>query len=520
MKLEITGNAAINKYYAQTLCMLFFPGAKFSDGEPELPETPRVLINVDLDSETDEFAAYAEIISGTRRESATHRTGVDENGRSPERNAKIAAGAAFFECGKAMFRQTPPWGMLTGVRPSKIAAEFLSSGMDQRSVKAALKAEYYVNPKKASLACDVASNEYRLLEKMGDQSKKCSVYISIPFCPTRCAYCSFVSYSTARLLSMIPDYVVRLCSDIRRMFAQIKSLGFEVQTVYIGGGTPTILTPAQLETLLSCVNNCCDVSSLLEFTLEAGRPDTVTAEKLAIAREYGVTRVSINPQTLSDELLEAIGRRHTAEDFYRAFDIAKTSGIRVINTDLIAGLPGDRFVNFSQTVDKILALAPENVTYHTFCVKRSSSILAEDSEIYKRGGGDTGKCVDYAQLKARQNGYLPYYMYRQKNTVGNFENVGYAKAGTEGLYNILIMEEIHSIFAVGAGSVTKLISPSHKGELAGFNKTRESDVKSAKGEVMKRLFMPKYPYEYLAMTDTPEKLDGFFGEIDSYFRDK
>ncbi len=276
---------------------------------------------------------------------------------------------------------------------------------------------------------------------------------------------------------MLDDYLVRLYSDIDRTFETIKRLGLSVQTVYIGGGTPTVLSTEQLRELLSKVTSHVDPNSLAEFTCEAGRPDTVTKEKLDVIRSYGVTRVSINPQTLNDMILESIGRRHTTEDFYKAYNIARESGIKYINTDMIAGLPGESFSSFSRSVDEVLKLRPDNVTFHTFCVKKASDFLRTGSDVYSRTGGETGKSVDYSQVAAGLQGYVPYYIYRQKNTVGNFENVGYAFEGAEGLYNIYMMEEIHSVFSAGAGGMTKLVSGDRS--------------------TIKRAAMPKYPYEYL-----------------------
>lgn len=266
------------------------------------------------------------------------------------------------------------------------------------------------------------------------------------------------------------------------MFSVIRSLGLTVSTVYIGGGTPTVLTPQSLKLLLGRVAQNVDVSTLAEFTLEAGRPDTITAEKLQIAREYGVTRVSVNPQTLSDELLVSIGRRHTVDEFYRAYEIARASGIRDINVDLIAGLPGDNFSNFSVSMDAILSLAPTNITVHSFSVKNAADIRKKEGFSLPLGGGDAAKSVEYSQLRTKNAGYRPYYMYRQKNTVGNLENVGYSIEGHEGLYNVFMMEELHSIFAVGAAAVTKLVH--HCAPRAGTSK-------------IQRIFTPKYPYEYL-----------------------
>ena len=345
--------------------------------------------------------------------------------------------------------------------------------------KKILRDEYFLNPQKAALAVAVASNERKIIKKVGKQT--CSLYISIPFCPSRCAYCSFVSYTTPRLLSMIDDYIDVMLRELDRTLDVIGRLGLTVTTVYIGGGTPTTLSSKQLERLLKHVSQLIDVSTLDEYTLEAGRPDTITADKLATAKMFGVTRISVNPQTLNDDILRDIGRAHTVDDFHKAYKIAKESGIRDINVDLIAGLPGDDFKNFSSTLDEIISLAPSNITVHTFCVKKAADVLRENSKVYSIRGGDTAKCVSYAQLNTKFAGYKPYYMYRQKNTVGNLENVGFALDGRESLYNIYMMEEVQTIFAVGAGAVTKLV---------------DYDPANAQSRI-KRIFNPKYPYEYL-----------------------
>ncbi len=512
MILEITGNSGINRNYVQTLCMVFFPGAKFPPDETPSADIPAVKVQSDADDEKNEAYSRVEIQYKDKTTRKISRTPLDGGHSGRERNIKISVGTAFFEAGRAFFGYMPPWGILTGVRPSKIAAEFIVKGMERDKIRTLMNEEYFVNPKKAALATNVAAREYEILKNSGNQTKSCSVYISIPFCPTRCAYCSFVSYSTPRLLSLIPKYVNRLCRDMERLSELIKRLGMNIRTVYIGGGTPTVLTAGQLETLLETAKRCFVSEGAEEFSLEAGRPDTVTEEKLKIARDYGVDRISINPQTLSDDLLSEIGRGHTVKQFYEAYETARKIGFRTINTDVICGLPGDNFYNFSNTVEKILDLRPENITYHTFCVKRSSEFLSWGGKLFDREGGDVGQCVDYAQLKSETSGYLPYYMYRQKNTVGNYENTGYSLPGHEGRYNIYIMEEIHSIFAAGAGAVTKLIDQSRRGEIAGFGHISERTGKPP----MKRVFMPKYPYEYLAMDESSPEFMRFYDEIEEF----
>jgi oxygen-independent coproporphyrinogen-3 oxidase len=287
-----------------------------------------------------------------------------------------------------------------------------------------------------------------------------------------------------------------LAVDIKELFEAIDRNGLNVKTVYIGGGTPSILEPDQLRYMLDAIATGLAGREIEEFTCESGRPDTITKEKMQVLKEYGVGRISVNPQTLSEDVLRGIGRSHTVEDFYRAYNTAREVGIGAINTDLIVGLPGDTFQQFAASMDGIMALEPENITVHTFCVKRSATL--RQSNVYSLRGGDAGKCVDYSQIKSREAGYIPYYMYRQKNTVGNYENVGFSMPGYEGRYNIYMMEEVHSILSAGAGAVTKLVNLS-----AGPNKKT----------VIKRIFNPKYPYEYLDRNESTNIISG----IDQFF---
>ena len=477
MILKINGD--INKYYVQTLCMVFFPGATF--GENELPGegVPEVAIEVYRDEAGGNCTAFASIKLNDKICESTESVSLSEEINFATHEA-IAVGKAVFAAGKELLGHTPPWGILTGVRPAKVANSILRSGKGVMKAKKVLRDEYFLNPQKAALAVSVASAEWKIMKKTAKDT--CSLYISIPFCPSRCAYCSFVSYTTKRLLSMVDDYLDAMLIDLEDTFDTIKRLGMRLTTIYIGGGTPTTLSAEQLERLLSKISEHIDTSSLFEFTLEAGRPDTITREKFEVAKKYGVSRVSVNPQTLNDDILRDIGRHHTVEDFYSAFALAKEIGFRDINVDLIAGLPGDDFQNFSETVDKIIELGPTNITVHTFCVKKASDALRNNSSVYSLSGGDAAKSVSYSQLKTKFAGYKPYYMYRQKNTVGNLENVGFSLEGHEGLYNVYMMEEFQTIFAVGAGAVTKLVKFD-----GGFN----SDA------LIMRLFRPKYPYEYL-----------------------
>ena len=475
MKLTVSGD--INAFYVQTLCMIFFPGEKFVENQIITEETPIMEVTV----KNSDTCSYAKATLTYKGKTSVSEKTVDF---SPEmtklRTAKIATGNVVLAVGSEILGYRPSWGMLTGVRPSKVAMEMLLNGNSKTKVKKILSSDYFVIPKKAALATDIAVREQKIIGE--PDIRDCSIYISIPFCPSRCSYCSFVSYTTKKLLALIPEYVDKLCKELSELLDTVKELNLNLKTIYIGGGTPTILTAEQLIKLLSVVSSKIDTSSLEEFTLEAGRPDTIDAQKLKIAKDFGVTRVSVNPQSLNDYVIKSIGRSHTCEDFYRAYDLAKNSGIPCINTDLIVGLPGDNFKYFSATFDKILSLDPENITVHTFCIKKAAEILQTNNKVYSIRGGDSGKCVDYSQIKSLAAGYVPYYMYRQKNTVGNFENVGFAKEGMEGLYNIYMMEEVHSILAVGAGAVTKLVE------------YYPANVSSTK---IVRHFNHKYPFEHL-----------------------
>lgn len=469
MKLILSGD--VNPYYVQTLCLIFFPGAKFAEDEEITSETPVVTVNAV--STPENVCAKVSIRIGT------HETFGEVTIPYPAKKAtvsvpKVAVGKAFYAAAEEFFGYLPSWGILTGIRPSKISGQIYREGHTPAQVRKILRDEYMLIPKKAALLTDVTLNEERLLGSLDRRS--CSLYISIPFCPTRCAYCSFVSFATKRLLSMIPEYLERLICDLDIVLALIKEQGLNLKTVYIGGGTPTTLSASQLEMIFSKIEEYIDPFLLDEFTLEAGRPDTITYDKLKVAYDHGVSRISINAQTMNDEVLKAIGRCHTEADFISAFELARDVGIKCINTDLIAGLPGEGYRSFSKSVDKVIKLKPENLTVHTFCVKKAAAI-AKTADAYSQSIGDARKSVDYSQLRAKGAGYIPYYIYRQKNTVGNLENVGFSQPGYEGLYNIYIMEELQHIFAVGAGAVTKLV---------------DRDVPK-----IERIFMPKYPFEYL-----------------------
>ena len=479
MILHIDG--LLKPYYVQTLCMIFFPGVKFPEGEESGPEVPEGWVSLTEEDEgvRAEVRLTAPDGEGTRASEGSAFVKWNAGNGEPDRVRKLAAGEAFLEAGRAMTGIRPPWGIMTGVRPAKVATELFRARYTIDEAAEAIARDYLTEPGKARLAADVSMAESRLLTP--ESRRQCSVYIGIPFCPTRCAYCSFVSYTSPGLLKLIPEYLEALGNDVDGIFSVIRELGLEVASVYIGGGTPTVLTADQLSGLLSRIGKNLGASGAhpLEYTLEAGRPDTITPDKMAAAAEAGVTRVSVNPQSLNPEVLSAIGRAHTPGMFFDAYRVARDSGVRDINVDLIAGLPADTPESFRYTLDGVAALDPENVTVHTFSVKKSSEFRAEGR--FDPSSVTAAQSVDYAEEALRKAGYIPYYMYRQKNTVGNLENVGWSKPGHEGLYNVYMMEEIHSIFGAGAHAVTKLVSePAPDGSVR-----------------IERLFQPKYPYEYL-----------------------
>ncbi len=485
MIVNIDGD--INLSYVQNLCLIFFPGAKFSLDEEMTEDTPVL----DLKIEHPEGGCYAKAKMSIGDKSAVSEYFTETKPMySPERMDKIVVGTAMYNCGCKLLNYRPPWGILTGIRPAKVAGALYSELETKTAVKKVLSSDYLLSPKKAQLATNIAVFETKLLSKFPHNT--CSLYVSIPFCPTRCAYCSFVSYSTKRLLSMIPEYLERLFLDIKRTTELIRQKGQTIVTIYIGGGTPTTLTETELEALLSCITENVDMSKVIEFTLEAGRPDTLTMEKLEAAKRYGVSRISVNPQTLNDDILRGIGRKHTAADFFEAYEMAREAGVGSINTDIIAGLPGDNFASFAKTVDTITALSPEAVTVHTFFAKKASDIVRSGINVYSRNNAEAVKCVDYSQVVLSGASYRPYYIYRQKNTVGNLENVGFCKEGQHGYYNSLIMSDRHNIYAVGAGGSTKLVS-------------KEGNIK--------RFYVPKYPYEYLELDANGEKMNALYEEM-------
>lgn len=347
-----------------------------------------------------------------------------------------------------------PWGNLTGIRPTKIAMMMLEEGKDAQEILSFLKTKHFVSTEKAALGIDIAARENAILSRL-HYEEGYSLYIGIPFCPTTCLYCSFTSFPISAWKERVAEYLTALEKELDHIaaFCSDKIL----DTVYIGGGTPTSLSAEELDRLLSKVKKSFDFSTVQEFTVEAGRSDSITEEKLRVLKKHGVTRISVNPQTMKQETLDFIGRRHTVGQVYDAFHMAREAGFDNINMDIILGLPGETQEDVKATIKAIEALSPDALTVHSLAIKRASRLAQWIAENGISSLHNTDETMKTAQEGASRMGMLPYYLYRQKNMSGNFENVGYAREGKYGIYNILIMEEKQSIIACGAGTVTKRV---------------------------------------------------------------
>ena len=373
--------------------------------------------------------------------------------------------------------EAPPWGALSGVRPTKLATKVLLEGGREQDADRMLRDVYFVTPERRRLCLDASRHTLEAAQLLAPDDL--SLYIGIPFCPTRCAYCSFVSESVERFGEFLPPFLDCLIREIEYTGALLKRSGWHIRSLYIGGGTPTTLSTPQMTRLLDAIGTHFDLSRSLEFTVEGGRPDTLDLAKLRAIRAGGATRISINPQTMSDSVLRAIGRRHTAAETVEAFRMAREAGFDDINMDLIAGLPGDTPASFSETVRQVLALEPSNVTVHTLALKKGADLFQRRVTLPTRE--DVAQMLDASGRQLRAAAFEPYYLYRQKYMSGSFENVGWCRAGYTGYYNIYMMEELHSILSLGGGGMNKINLP------AG---------------ALERFHNPKYPQDYIQRIDT------------------
>ncbi len=351
--------------------------------------------------------------------------------------------------------EKPEWGILTGVRPVKLTGEIFDRAGDKSKVEEILRTEYLLADEKIRLLIDTYTYQQECFGKPARNSV--GLYIGIPFCPTRCLYCSFTSNQVGD--AEIARYLKALKTEIKYVGRRMKETGLFAESIYIGGGTPTTLTAEQLDDLLATVEENIDLTQIREFTVEAGRPETITYDKLRTIKSHNIERISINPQTMHQKTLEIIGRQHKPEDIIQAFERAKEVGIDIINADLITGLPGESPEDFAQTLDKVMALEPENITVHTLAVKRASRLVELDKDFHYKQAQTVKDMLGIAKEKLAENGFRPYYLYRQKHMAGAFENTGYCKDGAASLYNVRIMEEKQTIIALGAGGISKMYYP-------------------------------------------------------------
>lgn len=450
----------------ENLTRLFFPNEKitvirdFSE-----PQPPYIYTEV-----SDKITISVNIGSFNKSETAVKKLTDDDN--------ELVSAQLLYKLLCDFTGLTQPWGILTGVRPVKLLRRLAEESSEEQAVKKFEK-DFFVSDEKIALSRETEHNERKILELSKPESF--SLYVGIPFCPSRCSYCSFVMASIERAEKLIEPYTKLLCEEIKRTAEIANKLGLRLETVYFGGGTPTTLSAEQLDTVLKTVNKSFDMSTCREFTVEAGRPDTIDIAKLFALKENKVDRISINPQTVNDELLKTIGRKHTAKQFFDAFELARKCGFDNINTDLIAGLPTDTPESFKNSLDSIVRLNAECITVHTLCMKRASRLTTEGVTLDLQQARDAREMLAYTQNILGQNEYIPYYMYRQSRMVGNLENVGWSKRGFESLYNVYVMDETHTILACGSGGVTKL--------------------KRNNPDYLERIFNFKYPYEYIDRFD-------------------
>ena len=474
MKLIFEGHDY--RYAVEQSLLAFFPDER-PVYEGEDPNAARVALSI---KEKTAVAVTELTVDGrtSRGEARTALAGAEDD-YERERLKQRAVKLSFFEAARTLTGATPAWGALTGIRPAKLAAGLLEEGKSEAETDAILRDTYFVSDsrRKLCLPCAKAGLE----AKAGLAENEISLYVGIPFCPTRCAYCSFVSNSVEKSFHLVEPYLQALLAEVDSAAEMMKELGLRVRSFYMGGGTPTTLTAEQMDRLLDRLNGRFDLANAVERTVEAGRPDTITAEKLAVLRRNGVDRISVNPQSMDDRVLSAIGRRHSGDDIREAMEQVRRAGFPHVNMDLIAGLPEDTPESFRRTLDEVIAFGTDNITIHTLSLKKGSRITLEGTRIPTVE--EVSAMLDYAAPALEEAGFAPYYLYRQKYMSGSFENVGWCRPGGTGWYNIYIMEELHTILSLGAGGSTKMVDPARNH--------------------IERVFNLKYPQEYI---QRPEKI--------------
>ena len=474
MKLIFAGHDY--RYAVEQSLLAFFPQERpVYQGEDENTALVTLSAGKRLHTAVTVLAVDGKTARGVSRMDVSAAKDEYERQRLLQRIVKLS----FFKAARALTGVTPAWGALTGIRPAKLAAGLLEQGHTPAQADHILRDTYFVSPARRTLAVECA--QAGLAAQADLRPEDISLYVGIPFCPTRCAYCSFVSNSVEKSFHLVEPYLEALLREVDSAADMVRDLGLRVRSFYMGGGTPTTLTAEQMERLLTRLNSRFGLADAVEYTVEAGRPDTITAEKLRVLRDSGVTRVSVNPQTMEDHVLRAIGRRHSADDIRSAMELVAAFDFPHVNMDLIAGLPEDTPEGFRRSLSEVIAFGVDNVTVHTLSLKKGSRITLEGTRIPTVE--EVGEMLDYANPALRAAGFAPYYLYRQKYMSGSFENVGWCKSGGTGWYNIYIMEELHSILSLGAGGSTKMVD--------------------AARDRIERVFNLKFPQEYI---QRPEKI--------------
>ena len=480
-------------YEIENLVRLFYPNEKLTVSKeiPEIFEEPYIFTSLYENDNNNNITVSARIsIDGDVRELSSQVSVTDEGA---EKCSEQTMASVLYKLLSEHTGVIQPWGILTGVRPVKLFRR-LAAKYGTEKAREYFTERLMVSRKKTDLCALTEGYERRILSMSRPESF--SLYISIPFCPTRCSYCSFVSQTIEKARKLIQPYYEFLCKEIRHTAEITREKGLNLESVYIGGGTPTTLSAEQLSGLISVIRESFELSGCREFTVEAGRPDTIDEEKLFAILNGGADRISINPQTLNDNVLRVIGRKHTSDQTIKAYELARKLGFRHINMDLIAGLPSDTPESFADTLDRIIQLAPESITVHTLALKRSSRLNME-GRVVMGGTSPAAQMLDYCEKNLNENLYIPYYLYRQSRMEGNLENVGWSKPGFEGIYNVFVMDETHTIIGCGAGAVTKLKQPG--------------------GESLSRIFNYKYPYEYIGgfeeILNRKEQIREFYDEL-------
>ena len=480
MKLELRGHD--EKYALEQSLLALLPDERPVYGEITGDDASWARVTMTETAERVKFVT--ELCRGGKTGRGAYDYPLSGSDYEREGQRRHALGLSFFAAARDALGIAPAWGSLTGVRPTKVALALLREGGREHAERE-LAETYFVTPARRRLAIEAAEAGQKAADTL--EPNDVSLYVGIPFCPTRCAYCSFVAQSVERTFAMVEPYLDALCGEIAAAGEMVRAQNLRIRSFYMGGGTPTTLTAAQLDRLLTALETHFDFSALAELTVEAGRPDTIEPDKLAALRAHNVTRLSVNPQSMNDAVLAAIGRRHTAEDIRRAMAQVAEAGFAHVNMDLIAGLPEDTPESFAASLRECLSMGADNITVHTLSLKKGSRItLAQNTpDARLPGAEDVAQMLDYANDTLRKHGYIPYYLYRQKYMSGSFENVGWALSGAESLYNICIMEELHGILSLGAGGSTKMVGRAPSGDA-----------------VIRRAFNAKYPKEYI---ERPEK---------------